>query len=178
MSLSDDDKKAWATITQTITPKKDVRPHVDHAPHQQDASSSMRDYFKDGAYTVPSTLLKQKKDYIHSHVSSKRISKKIVSDTFFHHVCLDPKRVQGMLIEASLDLHEKTLQQAYSDLQQFLEKAQAYRCSCVIVITGKSGALYEKVPRWLQEFPHLLHSFKNAPPQYGGKGALMIHIKR
>lgn len=151
---------------------------MDCTSPQQGESLSMENYFKDTPWNTPSKLLKHKKDYIYRQSNLKYRPSTIVTDDFFHHVHFEPNRVQGMLIEASIDLHGKTLTQAYTALQTFLEKAQIYKCRWVLVVTGKSGLLYEKVPRWLEEFAPFLHSFKKAPPQQGGKGALIIHIKR
>lgn len=89
-------------------------------------------------------------------------------------------------VEASLDLHGLTQEEAHQALARFLTRcAQAGR-RCVLVVTGKgvkaggAGVLRSSVPRWLNE-PALraqVLAFVHAAPKDGGTGALYVLLRR
>lgn len=99
-----------------------------------------------------------------------------------------------IMIEATLDLHGATLEDAYQRLSRFITQSAARNMRCVLVITGKGsaksyetgiaeaegGVLRREVPRWLQES----HQGQNilaisaAQPKHGGAGALYLLLKR
>jgi DNA-nicking Smr family endonuclease len=90
-------------------------------------------------------------------------------------------------IEAQLDLHGMTQQQAHVALTFFIEASFEARKRCVLVITGKGlksdesvGVLRSAVPRWLNEDPDrsLVLAFSYATPKDGGEGALYVMLKR
>ena len=89
-------------------------------------------------------------------------------------------------IEAQIDLHGLTQDEAFSAIQTFLaESLQAGR-RCVLVITGKGtardggGVLRSSVPRWLTEGIYRQHliGIAVAFPQHGGDGALYVLLRR
>jgi DNA-nicking Smr family endonuclease len=88
-------------------------------------------------------------------------------------------------IEARLDLHGMTQQEAHGALAEFLARATQQGRRCVLVITGKGGpgrggVLREAVPRWLNEAPNRarLLAFAAAQPRDGGMGALYLLLRR
>ncbi|HZS83098.1 MAG TPA: Smr/MutS family protein [Stellaceae bacterium] len=96
-------------------------------------------------------------------------------------------------IEARLDLHGMTQDEAHRALIAFIAEAAAAGLRCVLVITGKglrrlgeaeaagdSGILRQSVPRWLNEAPSRARilAFSAARPQHGGGGALYILLRR
>ncbi|HEX7970035.1 MAG TPA: Smr/MutS family protein, partial [Stellaceae bacterium] len=88
-------------------------------------------------------------------------------------------------IEARLDLHGMTQEEAHRALDDFLACAQHAGRRCVLVITGKGGAgrggiLRSAVPRWLNEAPNRarLLAFAAAQPKHGGAGALYLLLRR
>ncbi len=89
-------------------------------------------------------------------------------------------------VEAALDLHGYTQDQAHAALERFLGEAQARGLRCVLVITGKGttkeagGVLRAQVPRWLNEPVNRARvlAFDYAQPKDGGLGALYVMIKR
>ncbi len=89
-------------------------------------------------------------------------------------------------VEAALDLHGHTQDQAHAALERFLSKAQARGLRCVLVITGKGttkeagGVLRAQVPRWLNEPANRARilAFDYAQPKDGGLGALYVLIRR
>jgi len=97
------------------------------------------------------------------------------------------KHRRGRLpVEARLDLHGLTQEEAHRALERFLPHAQESGCRSVLVITGKGardgarGVLKEAVPRWLNLPPlrPLILSFSWAQPKDGGSGALYVLLRR
>ena len=97
------------------------------------------------------------------------------------------KHRRGRLpVEARLDLHGLTQEEAHRALERFLPHAQESGCRSVLVITGKGsadgtrGVLKESVPRWLNQPPlrALILSFSWAQPKDGGTGALYVLLRR
>jgi DNA-nicking Smr family endonuclease len=83
-------------------------------------------------------------------------------------------------IEARLDLHGMTQEEAHTALARFLGRAHAAGQRCLLVITGKGAVLREAVPRWLGEGEtrdRILAS-SAAQPRHGGGGALYILLRR
>ena len=89
-------------------------------------------------------------------------------------------------VEARLDLHGRTQDQAHDALQSFIEESRMARRRCVLVITGKGsvasgrgGVLRQMVPRWLNEPALRRHviAITNAPESSGGAGALYVLLK-
>jgi DNA-nicking Smr family endonuclease len=88
-------------------------------------------------------------------------------------------------IEARLDLHGMTQDDAHRSLDDFLARADEAGRRCVLVITGKGavgrgGVLRSAVPRWLNEQPNRARILAFAPAQArdGGGGALYILLRR
>ena len=84
-------------------------------------------------------------------------------------------------IEARLDLHGHSQEQAFRALHGFIDGQWAAGRRCVLVVTGKGkGVLKDAVPQWLNG-PLLrmkILSFTYAQRQDGGEGALYILLKR
>jgi DNA-nicking Smr family endonuclease len=91
-----------------------------------------------------------------------------------------------LAIEAMLDLHGLTQEEAHRQLDGFLAHAAHAGRRCVLIITGKgiwrseSGILREMVPRWLNEAPNRARvlAIAHAQPRHGGQGALYVLLKR
>jgi DNA-nicking Smr family endonuclease len=90
-------------------------------------------------------------------------------------------------IDARLDLHGHTQDQAHGALLRFLRTAQSKEYSVVLVITGKGvrgdgerGVLKRAVPQWLSlpEFRELVIGFDSAAIAHGGEGALYVRVRR
>jgi DNA-nicking Smr family endonuclease len=90
-------------------------------------------------------------------------------------------------IDARLDLHGKTQNQAHAALLRFLRKAQGDGARFVLVITGKGtrddgerGVLKQQVPLWLglPEFRGYVAGLEDAHVGHGGEGALYVRIRR
>jgi DNA-nicking Smr family endonuclease len=99
-------------------------------------------------------------------------------------------------IDARLDLHGMTQQQAHAELLSFLHRAQASGVKTALVVTGKGlrksssgaehdggsrpGVLKRQVPLWLAlpEFRPLVVGFDDAHVGHGGEGALYVRLRR
>jgi DNA-nicking Smr family endonuclease len=93
-------------------------------------------------------------------------------------------------IEARIDLHGRTQDEAYAALLHFLRKAQDDGARFALVITGKGarardewserGVLKRQVPLWLRlpEFRIYVVGFEPAHVGHGGEGALYVRIKK
>ena len=89
-------------------------------------------------------------------------------------------------VEARLDLHGYTQDQAHAALDRFLGETQARGLRCVLVITGKGttkeagGVLRAQVPRWLNEPGNRARvlAFDYAQPKHGGLGAIYVLLRR
>ena len=89
-------------------------------------------------------------------------------------------------VEARLDLHGRTQDEAHGALRSFIQESRMARRRCVLVITGKGsvasgrgGVLRQMVPRWLNEPALRRHiiAITNAPESSGGAGALYVLLK-
>jgi len=89
-------------------------------------------------------------------------------------------------VEARLDLHGMTQEEAHRALARFIKRGHEDGMRTVLVITGKGGfgdargVLREAVPRWLNESdlrPRVL-SCAWAQPKHGGAGALYVLLRR
>jgi DNA-nicking Smr family endonuclease len=99
-------------------------------------------------------------------------------------------------IDARLDLHGMTQQEAHAALLRFLHRAQAGGVKTALVVTGKGlrkssrgdgrdadsrpGVLKRQVPMWLAlpEFRLLVVGFDDAHVGHGGEGALYVRLRR
>lgn len=89
-----------------------------------------------------------------------------------------------LAIEARLDLHGMTQDEAHRAVSGFVGGSRAAGLRCVLVITGRGavggGVLRQAVPRWLDEpglRRHLL-AVTSAQPRDGGTGALYLLLRR
>jgi len=99
-----------------------------------------------------------------------------------------------LAIEARLDLHGMTQDEAHGALFSFLARSEAQGLRCLLVITGKGvrrsdghdfrgeaiGVLKHAVPRWLGEAGQRRRILALAPaqPKHGGSGALYVLLRR
>lgn len=95
------------------------------------------------------------------------------------------KLKRGQLsIEAELDLHRMTTDQAYDALMDFIITCQQRHIRCVRIIHGKGLGSRDKLPvlknrvnSWLRQWKNVL-AFCTARPCDGGTGAIYVLLKR
>ena len=97
---------------------------------------------------------------------------------------MDKLRRGQYRIEAELDLHRMTSEQAYEALSQFIGFCQAQHKRCVRVIHGKglgsannTPVLKHKVNHWLRRWDNIL-AFCPARRCDGGTGAVYVLLRR
>ena len=91
-----------------------------------------------------------------------------------------------LAIEARLDLHGQTQDEAHRRLVHFLAEAHESGLRNLLIITGKGrvgeqgGVLRRMVPRWLAQPPNRARviAVSEAQPKHGGAGALYVLVKR
>ncbi|WP_306117204.1 MULTISPECIES: Smr/MutS family protein [unclassified Roseitalea] len=91
-----------------------------------------------------------------------------------------------MPIDASIDLHHLTQDEAHTHLHRFLVQARARDCRHVLVVTGKGrsphseGVLRRMLPIWLaaEPFASLVSGVRQAARGHGGEGAFYVRLRR
>ena len=104
------------------------------------------------------------------------------TDGVAHGVYRNLKR--GMYpLDARLDLHQKKMHQARTEVFQFIQDCQKYDIRSAIILHGK-GELGEPkaflkscVNTWLKQIPEVL-AFHSAQKKHGSVGALYVLIKK
>jgi DNA-nicking Smr family endonuclease len=86
-------------------------------------------------------------------------------------------------VQAELDLHGMTTDEAHDALSDFIVESRTLRFRCVRVIHGKGltspnkePVLKGKVRRWLARWDEVL-AYTEAPRHAGGGGALLVLLK-
>ncbi|MFO1310557.1 MAG: Smr/MutS family protein [Burkholderiales bacterium] len=86
-------------------------------------------------------------------------------------------------VQAELDLHGLTVDEAHDALSDFIVESRTHRLRCVRVIHGKGltspnkePVLKGKVRRWLSHWDEVL-AYTEAPRHAGGGGALLVLLK-
>ena len=117
---------------------------------------------------------------------------KVLSSPPLHSPSLPPlrdlgrKELRNLKLNAEIDLHGQSLEQAYDSLEHFLLKAQEKGYKTVLVITGKGSIKAEntirhQLGRWLEHTPlRRFISFFHYPAkqQDGGTGACYVGIRK
>ena len=112
---------------------------------------------------------------------SAPVPRKKKSGLFSSHSVIHPHTPQkrgekNIYIEGQIDLHGMTENSAYFELSQFIRLMRAHKHKWGLVITGKSGVLFEMVPKWLVAMQDDVSFFCHARPLHGGTGALYIKL--
>ena len=89
-------------------------------------------------------------------------------------------------IEARIDLHGMTQDEAHFLLMSFITRAAQRHLRTVLVITGKGrspkseGALKRAVPMWLAQSAFASHvsGYADAAQSHGGEGALYVRLRK
>lgn len=93
----------------------------------------------------------------------------------------------GFSVQAELDLHGHTQQEALAALETFLWSCYRRKYRCVRIIHGKGvnsrdniPVLKKRVPQWLsmKRLARLVVAFTSAPPNDGGVGATYVLLRK
>ncbi len=86
-------------------------------------------------------------------------------------------------IDARLDLHNMTVEQARAAVFQFIQDCMTYAIRCAIITHGKGegrerpAQLKSCVAHWLPQFDNVL-AFHSAQQRHGGRGATYILLRK
>lgn len=87
-------------------------------------------------------------------------------------------------LEARLDLHRKTVEEARREVWQFVRDCMHYELRSVIILHGKgdrnpdqSALIKSYVNHWLREMPDVL-AFHSALSRHGGTGAVYVLLRK
>lgn len=189
--LSEDDRQLWKRLTERVDPLHPER----RAPPQAPA-------------IFPPKKLAQKNEP-HAPIKPFRIGEKTQTSPSARRPAVDEtaakvspnmdkrnfqRLLKGRLeIDATLDLHGMTAEQARHRLELSLHQAHARGARLVLVITGKgkrthidefnrprSGVLRESLPDWLRSggLSGIVLQVTQAHPKHGGKGAFYVYLRR
>lgn len=97
----------------------------------------------------------------------------------------DKKVRRGRLdIDAIIDLHDMTQEQAYPTLEQAVIRAYNRNFHCLLVVTGKgvqlNGVLRRAFPAWINspDIRPMVANYAQAHIRHGGSGAWYVFLKR
>lgn len=86
-------------------------------------------------------------------------------------------------IDAEIDLHHHTQDEAHEALMEFMRKARVAGWRCVRIIHGKGLSSHQKIPvlrskvrRWLQQKDEVL-AYCEPRPNGGGSGAVLVLLR-
>lgn len=195
----DDDQELWQYVTKGITPidrstafrpetKRPSKRKANKTPQKAETKSSASDSDFNNAL----------KELENEGFKSERASQKSKQSASAQQTGGFDKRTDERLrrgqipIEARIDLHGYTKDQAKGVLTTFIRAAYGEGKRCVLVITGKGsrnqtgtllptkGVLRLNVPKWLNEDPlsDLIIKHYPAKPKDGGDGAIYVYLKR
>lgn len=166
--LSDEDRILWNLVARTATPLKGrtLEPLPDPPP------VAMAEPEKPAMPEVGTAAPAPRRGAAHQSALDRQTHDKLAA---------------GRLpIEARVDLHDMTQDQAYGLLLSFLRRAHAAGLRYVLVITGKGspsrgdGVLRRAVPHWLAtpSFRPFVSGLDPAARNHGGAGALYVRLRR
>ncbi len=175
--VSDEEQALWQAITRSVVPLKRRRKHA--APPKVSAEPKLR----------PAPRLPPASTHVVA-VVQKPTPKPTPKGPAL--APIDRRSKQKLArgkqaIDARIDLHGRTQDEAHVVLLRFLHRAQANGAKTVLVITGKGGrsdtgrgVLKRQVPMWLAlpEFRALVVGFADAAIGHGGEGALYVRVRR
>ncbi len=114
-------------------------------------------------------------EFFDKHVADLNINPQWVEESKRLH------KLGKVRIEARLDLHGYTRQEAQGKLQRFIAMAHHDQLRWILVITGKGhpdnlSTLKKLAPQWFESMP-LVTGYAPAKDTHGGEGAFYVRIK-
>ncbi len=169
--LSDEEINLWLTVTKSVTPRKEAVLPTPSRP---------------AALPVPEEPLP-------AIPSAQAAAPQPARGTLLPRLAPMERKLRQRLsrgqveVDAAIDLHGLTQQEAHSALHRFLHRAQGSGAKLVLVVTGKgsddyggTGVLRRSVPHWLRapDWRGLIVGFEEASRPHGGAGALYVRLRR
>ena len=149
--------------------------HRENTPFPDEQASRERSYLQDLVDGKIEFEIALSDEYLQGHVLGldPRIAKKLQAGAFS--------------VEAHLDLHGLTIDEALSSLIQFVKHNYLNNCRCLLIIPGRGknspngrGVLRDQIQTWLTRDPlkRVLLAFSTAQPKHGGAGALYLLLRK
>jgi DNA-nicking Smr family endonuclease len=173
-NLTQDDADLWEAMT------KDVK----RLPGKEYKDGVPAEVRKDSSHGGGETIVPEKRASVKTNPQGRELDRRTE----------ERLRKGQMAIEARLDLHGMTQDQAKAALISFIEGASHSGKRCVLVITGKGrtkaksdewwenqpGILKQRVPQWFEEssIKPLILKAVPAKQKDGGDGALYVYLRR
>lgn len=156
--LTQEEKRLWRKVARTVTPRRE---------------REMESLFK----LDPETRHMMRLPPTRPKPPAKRQSTVQIN--------LDKKTRRGRLaIDARIDLHDLTRDQAFGMLKSRLRELSEADKRCVLIITGKGprlmGVIRQAFPDWINHpdiRPHVA-SYAPASQKHGGSGAWYVFLKK
>jgi len=178
--MSDEDRRLWEKVTREVKPlappAETALPAMKKAAELPSAPEAAR---AAGPAAPSDAAAKSKAKAPEPRVNHHRPS-----------AAIDRRTVRRLArgttrIEARIDLHGMTQEEAHRELVRFIEGSVARRRRFVLVITGKGsggegrGILRRQVPIWLdgRELARHVVGYRSADPVHGGDGALYVRLR-
>lgn len=170
--LSEEEKKLWKHITRN------------DKPFRSDTKAQETEEAQPIKVSQPKTVIKSPKPKPVIAAAPKPVKDKPVAQGDYAGIdrnTAERFRKGDSPIDARLDLHGMTRENAHRALVVFIRQQVKLESRRLLVITGKgSGILRESLPAWLDS-PSLsgaILAFDVAKPKHGGTGAFYILLKR
>ena len=86
-------------------------------------------------------------------------------------------------VEARLDLHRRTIEEARQDVYRFLAVCRGRGWRCVAILHGRGvrsatpGRMKSYVAHWMEQAPEVI-ACSSAPPRQGGAGAVFVLLRK
>ena len=171
--LESEDRVLWEKVARTVTPLGPPRAKmteieaVDFEQLLETPKTETSPAQKTASKTPPKPKLPKSPESIDEPIQ-RRIAKGKVA------------------IEARIDLHGMTQDEAHGLLMSFIGRAAQRQLRTVLVITGKGrspkseGALKRAVPLWLSQpaFALYVSGYADAAQSHGGEGALYVRLRK
>ena len=208
--LSSEDTALWDYVTRDVRPARG-KPRVRQQGCAEDASGALQSGPRPDP--LPERALQQraaKPAATRPATAKPVVAKPVVAKAGTPRIPPPPETVRPIVLErrkarriargdeidARLDLHGLTQDEAHRALEVFLRRAHADGLRTVIVITGKGGTagkveaddyagrergvLRRMVPLWLdgQTLRGIVIGYSNAHANHGGNGALYVMLRK
>lgn len=182
-SLSDDDLRVWKTVARTVTPLDGKT--IPDPGGDEGENAEIYQKIKSLSKTVTS-----KTTIVDKATHQKKSTPPALQPLAPLEDRLRRKLIRGRVsIDARIDLHGMTQDEAYGALNRFLSHCSFNGHRLALVITGKgtrkgwegnNGILRRMVPQWLRrpDFRQWVIGLEEAHPYHGGEGALYVRIRR
>jgi DNA-nicking Smr family endonuclease len=173
MTISDDDRNAFAAATKDVRRLKPRNEAALDAPRPKPKASFSR--------AAREALLEQSLKGPDPYEAGQEIAfrRDTVGLKTFRRL-----RRGAFALEAEIDLHGMGLAEAESELKTFLNDCVARKLTCVRIVHGKGSRsgpagpiLKPHVHHWLARWDPVL-AFVSAQPRHGGSGAVYVLLKR